>query len=116
LGSTLAVLEFTLLGSALSLRSFARLGASLSVLDFVHLGASLSLRAVARLGSSLSVLDYVSIGSSLALRSCTRLGAAVAVLCALRRFVVCQELGSLRGCSGRLGLRRVGSIVVLEKF
>ena len=51
-----AVLDAVHLGSALSLRSFARLGSALSVLDFMHLGSCLSLRSYARCGSSLSVL------------------------------------------------------------
>lgn len=103
LGSSLSVLDFVNVGSALSLRAFCkfgssmsvyglqRLGSSLSVLDFVHLGSALSLRSfcklgstlsvfgLTRLGSSLSVLDFVSIGSAMSLRNFFRMGASMSV-------------------------------------
>ena len=41
-------MDFLMLGSALSLRSYARLGSALSTLDFVHLGSALSLRQYAQ--------------------------------------------------------------------
>lgn len=91
-GSSLSILDCTMLGSTFSLRGFSRFGSSLSVyglsrmsssmslLDFVYIGSSMSLRGflrvgsaisvygTARFGSSCSVLDYVSIGSSCSCR------------------------------------------------
>jgi hypothetical protein len=80
LGSSLSVLDMTLLGSTLSLRSFARLGSSLSVLDFIHVGSSLSIRSMSRLGSALSVIDFVHLGASVSVRSVSRLGSSVSLL------------------------------------
>ena len=54
----MAVLDCLHLGSAISLRTFARFSSSMSVLDFVHLGSSLSLRSFARLGVTMSVFFY----------------------------------------------------------
>jgi len=80
LAASLSVLDYSAVGSAMSLRSFLRLGASISVLDCSHLGASFSLRGFARLGSSLSVLDMFAVGSAMSLRSFSRLGSALSVL------------------------------------
>ena len=50
-GSSLSILDYLHIGSAMSLRSFGRMGARLSCLDFVHIGSSLSVRGFARHGS-----------------------------------------------------------------
>ena len=68
LGSSLSVLDFLLLGSSLSLRTFGRVGAHISVYGMT------------RIGSSMSVLDYVCLGSMLSLRSFGRLSAQVSIL------------------------------------
>ena len=65
-----------MLGSSLSLRSYARVGSALSVLDLVTLGSTLSLRSFGRAGSGLSVLDFLHIGSCLSMRSFGRIGSA----------------------------------------
>ena len=61
LGASLAVLDFTSFGSAMSLRNFVRLGSSLSVFG------------MARYSSSLAVLDFLNLGSTLSVRSMARL-------------------------------------------
>eukprot|EP00746_Dinoflagellata_sp_MGD_P010024 gnl/MRDRNA2_/MRDRNA2_120576_c0_seq1.p1 gnl/MRDRNA2_/MRDRNA2_120576_c0~~gnl/MRDRNA2_/MRDRNA2_120576_c0_seq1.p1 ORF type:complete len:497 (+),score=56.77 gnl/MRDRNA2_/MRDRNA2_120576_c0_seq1:31-1491(+) len=57
----LSVTDAVHLGSALSIRSFARFGSSLSVLDFAHIGSSLSVRSFARFGSSFKVQGRTTI-------------------------------------------------------
>lgn len=107
-GSSLSVLDFFNMGSAMSVRSMGRLGsslalfkagrlgASLSVLDFFHLGSSLSVRTnarmgshvslfgVARLGSTLSVIDFSTLGSAMSVRSFYRLGSRLSVFTGVR--------------------------------
>lgn len=90
----MAVLDFTALGSSMSVRSFARLGshvsvygrclarssASLAVCGFVQLGASLSLRSFSRLGGQASVMSVGLLGSSMSLRNLARLGSGFSVM------------------------------------
>jgi len=64
LGSSISVLDFLQLGSALALRAYGRLGSSVSVLDFLHLGSSLSLRGIGRFGSCISVHDRIALGNT----------------------------------------------------
>lgn len=91
---SLSILDSAVLGSSMSVRSFARLGSSISILNFVHVGASFSLRSFGRMGSSLSlfgltrfgslfslsVMDCIHLGASLAIRSFAKFGASLSVL------------------------------------
>merc|ERR1719506_3218446 len=93
LGSSLSLRSFARAGSAVSVFALSRFGSSVSVLDFLHLGSSLSLRSFARAGSSvsvsgltrfgsvfsMSVLDFLHLGSSLSLRSFARVGSTVSI-------------------------------------
>lgn len=67
LGSSVAVLDFACVGSALSVRSMSRLGSSLSLFGGLIMGASLS------------VFDFATVGSSLSLRSFSRFGSSMAI-------------------------------------
>jgi len=59
------VLDFSHLGSSVSLRSYSRLGASLSVLDYVHLGSSMSVRSSFSChGSSMSLHGRIHFASA----------------------------------------------------
>lgn len=96
MASAISVLQFSHVGSTLSLRGFMRLGSSLSVvtsagwqtslttcplsvIGATTLGSSLSLRSFGRLGSAVSVFGAAKLGSSLALRSFSRLGSAISL-------------------------------------
>ena len=79
MSSSISVLDFLHLGSAISLRGFGRLGSSISVLDFLHLGSSVSIRGFGRIGSSIAVFDFMHLGSSLSLRQIASLGQGMSV-------------------------------------
>ena len=81
------MLDCTMIGSSLSLRSFGRMGSSFSVYGITHLG------------SSFSVMDFVCLGSALSLRSFARLGSAVSVfgmswkaLALIRSYIFSEEV------------------------
>ena len=48
-------MDYVMLGSTMSLRSFTRFGSAMSIIDYMALGSSLSLRSFARVGSVCSV-------------------------------------------------------------
>uniref|UniRef100_A0A7S1RR68 Peptidase S74 domain-containing protein n=1 Tax=Alexandrium catenella TaxID=2925 RepID=A0A7S1RR68_ALECA len=89
---SLSVMEYTNLGSSLSLRGFMRFGSQVSVFSECKLGSSLSLRAISRLGSrislcgisrigsSLSVVHTIGLGSTLSLRTFMRFGSSISVM------------------------------------
>ena len=56
------MLDLLQLGSAFSLRSFARLGSMMAVLDVVQIGSALALRSFGRVGSALSVYSAARFG------------------------------------------------------
>ena len=67
-------MDFLMLGSALSLRSYARLGSALSAMDFTQFGSSLSLRSLCRLGSTMSLFSATRFGSTLSMLDFVRCG------------------------------------------
>jgi len=83
-GSALSLRAFARLGSYLSVFGVMRLGSSLSVLDYAQVGSALSIRSWARLGSSVSVMCFGHMGSSLSLRSFARFGSTLSVFGAVR--------------------------------
>jgi len=123
-------MEFSQLGSSISLRSFSRLGSQVSVLQNIQLGASVSLRSIAslgstfsvigmtRVGSSLSLVDMVAVGSSLSLRSFFRCGESIAIakIAHIGSSISIRQFGRLGSTFSVLGLSRFGSALSLVDF
>jgi hypothetical protein len=67
-----SVMDYLVLSSSLSARSFARLTGRLSVYDLLHVGSSLSVRSFVRFSSTFSALNFAAIGSALSVRHYVR--------------------------------------------
>lgn len=70
---TMSLMQNCLIGSSLSFRSgCGRMSKFLSIIDFTTVGSSLSLRNVMRLGSQFSMADWLSLGSTISVRNNAR--------------------------------------------
>ena len=83
----LSIVEYTSLGSTLSVRAMhargaIHLGKGVSFMNFGHLGSTLSVRTMGRsFGLRSSVYDFLSLGSSVSLRGFVKLGSSVSIHC-----------------------------------
>ena len=118
LGSSLSVLSYGRLGSAVSEYDLTHIGPSLSLCSFAHMGSALTVTSHIHVGVNLSIFGFAHLGSSLSIRCVVWLGyALIFVQCAY--FGVSQSMRrfSRHGSSMVLcGFVQAGSIVSVSSL